>query len=246
MNTSRFFAHYYNNAEVNSIMIMDLDGNVLDVNRAFTANFGYSNDDIQGENFSLLFNEPDKETGKPQLELDTVAAKGQFHDSNYIMNKEGEAIWCTGEALLVESEEGEKYIVKDVVNLQAKKQVQLFLNDTEELLEHIFLYSKEVPMMILDGRLKIQRVNAAFLRLFELKEAPAEESRIAEIPHPFWENEEILTELRQMLVKNTPLKAREFVINTQTGEKKAIRLNSKIINRRYGLNRTIFVIIEEV
>src|SRR4028119_2400448 len=100
MNTSGFFAHYYNNAEVNCIMIMDLDGNVLDVNRAFTANFGYSNEDIRGENFSLLFNEFDKEKGKPQLELDTVAAKGQSHDEAYLMNKEGEPIWCTGEALL--------------------------------------------------------------------------------------------------------------------------------------------------
>lgn len=101
MNTSRFFAHYYNNAEVNAIMITDLDGNVLDVNRAFTANFGYSNDDIRRKNFSFLFNESDKEKGKPQLELDTVAAKGQSHEKNYVMNKEGEPIWCTGEALLV-------------------------------------------------------------------------------------------------------------------------------------------------
>ena len=54
MNTSGFFAHYYNNAEVNAIMIMDLDGNVLDVNRAFTANFGYSNDDIRKSNASVI------------------------------------------------------------------------------------------------------------------------------------------------------------------------------------------------
>ena len=74
---------------------MDLQGNVLDVNRAFTANFGYSNEDIRGENFSLLFNEADKEQGRPQLELDTVTAKGQSHDETYLMNKEGEGMWYT-------------------------------------------------------------------------------------------------------------------------------------------------------
>ncbi len=246
MNTSGFFAHYYNNAEVNSIMIMDLAGMVLDVNKSFTANFGYSNEDIQGKHFSLLFNESDKEKGIPHMELTTVAAKGQSHDETYIMNKEGEAIWCTGEALLVEGDDVEKYIVKDVVNLQAKKQVQLFLNDTEELLEHIFHYSKEVPMMILDGSLKIQRVNAAFLRLFEIKEAPAEKSRIADLPQPFWNDEGIQNDLRQMLVKNKPLKERQLVFDTQADERKTILLSSKIITRPPGLGRTIFIIIEEV
>src|SRR5688572_19393980 len=191
MNTARFFDFYYKNAKVNAIMIMDPDGIVLDVNKSFTSNFGYSNDDIRGKNFNLLFNESDRNKGVPQQELATVAAKGQAHDENYIINKEGEAIWCTGEAMLVEGGDGENYIVKDIINLQSKKQVQLFLNDTEELLERIFHSSKEVPMMILDGSLKVQRANAAFLRLFEMKEAPAKGSRLADLSHPFWNDEAV-------------------------------------------------------
>lgn len=246
MNTSGFFDLYYNNAEVNSILIMNCEGTMLDVNKSFTVNFGYSNDDIRGKNFSLLYNDRDKEKGKPQLEVETVVARGQSHDENYLMNKEGEAIWCTGEALLVEGEEGDNYIVKDIINLQAKKQVQLFLNDTEELLERIFHSSKEVPMMILDGSLKIQKVNDAFLQLFGMKEVPQKDGRIADLPHPFWKEEGIRNELRQIMVNNVALKDWEFSIVTQTEEIKKLRLSSKIIDRRAGLGRNLFIIIDEV
>ena len=245
MNTTRFFAHYYNNAQINSILIMDQQGNVLGVNKSFTNHFGFRNEDIQGKNFSLLFTESDQEKGKPQIELATVAAKGQANDENYVINKDGEAIWCMGESMLVEGNEGESYIVKDIVNLQAKKQVQLFLIDTEELLERIFYSSKEVPMMILDGSLKIQMVNAAFLRLFEMNEAPAQGGRIADLPHPFWSEEKLQSDLRQVLVKNVPLKGREFVFRTQAGETKSLLLSSKIINRRSGIGRNLFLLIDE-
>jgi PAS domain S-box-containing protein len=246
MNTVNFFEPYYNNAEVNSIVIMDLDGTVLDVNKSFTINFGYSNEDIKGKNFCVLFNPSDKENGKPELELTIVASKGQAHDENYIINKEGESIWCTGESLLVEGEEGKKYIVKDIINLQSKKLVQLFLNDTEELLERIFHSSKEVAMIILDGSLKIQKVNGAFLQLFDINAVPAKESRLADLPHPFWNEEGIRNELRHILVRNSSLKNREFFITTQTGEKKALRLSSKIVDRQAGLGRHLFLIIDEI
>jgi hypothetical protein len=90
--------------------------------------------------------------------------------------------------------------------------VQLFLNDTEELLERIFHSLKDVAMMILDGSLKIQKVNAAFLKLFDLKETPAIESSLADLPNSFWNGEGIRNELRQTLVSNLLLKDREFEI----------------------------------
>ena len=242
MNTSNFFNHYFNNAEVNSILIMDTEGKMLDVNKAFTTNFGYSNNDIRGKNFSLLYTEQDKR--KPQEELRVVVEKGQAHDEAYILNKEGQRVWCTGEAILVKTEGGEEYIVKDIINLQSKKQVQLFLQDTEELLDRIFTSSQEVPMMILDGSLKIQKVNAAFFRLFEIKETPEPGSRVADLPHPFWNNEVIKNELRQVLVNNQPLRDREFLLD-MGGNVKTIKMSTKIIDRRSGLGRTLFLIMEE-
>src|SRR5215203_3404860 len=183
METGFFFESYYNNAEVNSILIMDSDGIVLDVNKSFTNNFGYTNQEIRGKNFSILFNESDRLKNTPVLELKTVISKGQAHDENYIVNKRGHSIWCTGESILIKGKDGEKYIVKDVVNLQAKKQLQLFLTETEELLERIFETSNDVPMIELDGSLKIQKVNKALLDLYEIEDSPVTGSRLSDLNH---------------------------------------------------------------
>src|SRR5215204_2336259 len=124
METAYFFESYFNNAEVNSILIMDSDGFVLDVNKSFTTNFGYTSEEIKGKNFSILFNESDRLKNKPLFELRAVLSKGQAHDENYIVNKNGHSIWCTGESILINGKQGEKYIVKDVVNLEGRKHLQ--------------------------------------------------------------------------------------------------------------------------
>jgi len=67
------------------------------------------------------------------------------------MHKDEMPLWSTGESLLVMGLNDDKYIVKDIVNLQSKKQFELFLRETAELLERVFESSKEISIMILDG-----------------------------------------------------------------------------------------------
>jgi PAS domain S-box-containing protein len=246
MDTAPFFEYYYNNAEVNSILILDSNGVVLDINQAFSNNFGYKKEDIKGKDFTLLFIPRDKEKGSPQHELETVLSKGQAHDENYIVNKSGHAIWCTGESTLAVGKDGKKYIIKDIINLQARKQLQLFLKDTDELLERIFESSKDIPMMIMDGSMKIQKVNGAFLQLFEIEEAPLSGSRLSDLHHPFWIGEDIKTEVRKILVENQALVEKEFLFHTKAGEQKSIRIDTKIIERPSNIGRQVFIIFEDV
>jgi PAS domain S-box-containing protein len=148
---------------------MDCKGVIFDVNQAFTTNFGYSKNDLKGQSFNILFNEFDRKKKLPELELETVTASGQAQDENYVVDKEGLEVWALGESLLVSNEEGEKYIVKDIINLQAKKQLQLFLNETEELLERIFESTKDLSIMILDSRMKIIKANRASFTSLKFK-----------------------------------------------------------------------------
>jgi PAS domain S-box-containing protein len=245
MNTARFFDDYYNNAEVNALIVMDCDGTIRNVNNSFTNNFGYNNEEIAGRNFDILFTGADNEQNKPKLELEMVISNGQANDENYLVNKAGYAIWCTGEALLVTGEKGEKYIVKDIVNLQAKKHLQVFLRETEDLLERVFESSKDIPMMILDGSMKIQKVNTAFLDLFEIQDPPSDGSSISDLDHPFWNREDIKKELRKIIVNNEPIRSKEFLLQTKPGQRKTIRLDSKIIDGSSTVEKKIFIIMEE-
>jgi PAS domain S-box-containing protein len=225
---------------------MDCHGIVLDVNRAFTNNFGYNNEEIKGKNFSILYTQDDNNKNTPGLELETVLSKGQANDENYIINRDGHAVWCTGESMLVAPEEEEKYIVKDIVNLQARKQLQLFLRGTEDMLQRIFESSKDIPMMILDGGMKVIKANAAFLKLFEIEQSPESGSRLSDLHHPFWDSEEIKNEVRKMLVTNEPIKQKEFLLTTKSNDRKVIVIDSKIIDKHSNKGREIFIILEDV
>lgn len=65
MDTATFFEYYFNNAEVNSILIMDRNGIILDLNRSFTNNFQYTREDLKGKSFEILFIKKDNDANKP-------------------------------------------------------------------------------------------------------------------------------------------------------------------------------------
>src|SRR6476619_3418991 len=100
------------------MLIMDCDGTILNVNKSFTKNYGYTTEDLEGRYFDLLYNERDKEEGKPQTELETVLKLRQSNDENFIMNKNGIPVWSSGETILVDGGDGKQYLVKDIINLQ--------------------------------------------------------------------------------------------------------------------------------
>jgi len=246
MKTDTFFNAYYNNAKTNSILIMNCEGVILDVNHAFTNNYGYNNEDVRGQNFSILFNANDRQNKLPELELLTVAAKGQANDENYVINKQGQPVLSLGESILVSDSEGVYFIVKDIVNLQAKRHIDFFLTETEELLERIYESSKDMPMIILDGSLKVLKANKPFLDLFEIAEEPIKGSRLANLSHSFWENGDMRREISSIIINNLPLRNRKFVLKTKAGGKKLLRFNSRIIESKTAMQRKIFITIEDL
>ena len=245
MDTARFFDDYFNNAAVNAILVMDPYGIVLDANQSFIKNFGYEKDEIKGKHFKILFNHLDQTLRKPEKEVETVLSTGQANDENYIVHKNGHEIWCTGETILVKAADGQSYLVKDIINLQAKKQLQLFLSATEELLQRIFDSSGEIPMMILDGSMKVQKVNQAFVDLFEIGGMPDAGSRLSDINHTFWQQQSIKKELSSIIVTNQPLRRKEFMFTTKSGETKLVMIDSKIIDNLQN-GKTVFLIIEDI
>jgi PAS domain S-box-containing protein len=246
MDTTKFFHAYFTQAQVNSILIMNTLGIILDLNPAFTMNYGYTVQDLLGQNFSLLFTEQDKADNKPQLELQNVRSNGQSNDDNFVVSKGGLWSWSAGESVLISSSEREKFIIKNIINLQSRKYLKLLLMESEELLGRAFEDSLNIPMIVLDGSMKIVKVNQSFLGLFEMIEAPSEGSSLSSLDHPFWKNKEVKEEVRSIIVTHLPLKNKEFVLEMKSGEKKLVRLNSRIIDRGAGRGRKAFIMVDEV
>jgi PAS domain S-box-containing protein len=246
MDTSVFFEHYYRNAEVNSIFIMNTEGTILDVNASFTRHFGFTNEFIQGQNFRMLFTESDREKGLPERELEQVIRTGQSDDENFILDRDGHPVWCIGESMLVVPENGAPFIVKDVVNLHHRRQtLQQFFTESDQLLEIVFESPKGLPMMVLNTSLKVEKANAPFLQLFELENSPREGSNLRSLNHPFWATEEIRQELSRIIIAHRPLN-KVFTLVTRSGMHKTLRLKSKLTEHTRDAAAKIFILIEEV
>lgn len=243
---TEFFATYYLNAQVNCLLVMDTQGMIQDVNPSFTNHFQYTATDLKGKYFGVLFNEKDRQDKKPEKELEKLGMQGQAHDENYILNKSGKEIWCTGEAILVNSSTSKQYIVKDIINLNSKKELQLFLVETEELLERLFDVSNDIPMMILRWNLKVDKVNRAFLDMFEISSFPEPGIRFIDIDHVFWKSEDTRQSILDVLVSDVALKNREFSFQLKNGVQRFINVNSKIIDPRDSSGKRIFLLFEEI
>lgn len=243
MNKANFFEKYFTNAVVNSIIIMDCDGTIEDYNQAFVKNFGYNKQELLGKNFSVLFSDDSNKKNLPEQELANVIRTGQAHDENYLLNKNKEKVWCIGEAILVENENGDKYIIKDFLDLQNRKQIDLFLANAEQLLESLFTMPDAAPMMILDSSMKIQRVNQSFLRLFELSSVEIN-SNLHSLGLSVKESAALRSIISNMIVTNKSFIDQEFSFTTKWGIEKVMILTSKIIYSQSSFSREVFIIFK--
>jgi PAS domain S-box-containing protein len=138
---SSFFDHFIGNSQIASIFILDKTGKILDISKGVERSYGYSSDDLIGENFSIIFTDEDKNAQKPEIELSTVLKKGSASDFNYIVHKNGTLIWTQGESVFVKNEAGEAYVVKNVYDINQEKLLTESLANTEKnqnILSEIF------------------------------------------------------------------------------------------------------------
>ncbi|HYC27282.1 MAG TPA: PAS domain-containing protein, partial [Chitinophagaceae bacterium] len=132
------FASLFKNGKVNCILILDEHGRILHANEAFKTTFGFSDADIAGKHFRMLFTEQDQRALRPEMELSLVKKQGFSTDQNYTMHKNGQPIWVSGESVWVENSEEGNCIVKLIQNIHAQKLQEKFLKETNEFSHTIF------------------------------------------------------------------------------------------------------------
>ena len=104
------------------MLLLDKVGTILEINEAFTNFFGFTEGDIIGNNFSTLFTETDMAAGVPEKEIETVLLNGQAADNNFLVGKDKNLTWVSGESILiVENPDGTGNILKIIQNINAQK-----------------------------------------------------------------------------------------------------------------------------
>jgi PAS domain S-box-containing protein len=77
-----------------AIVMLDPDGCVASWNTGAQRIKGYSADEILGRHFSTFYPEDDVAAGKPQHDLDDVAATGRHEDEGWRIRKDGSMFWA--------------------------------------------------------------------------------------------------------------------------------------------------------
>ncbi|HVX25392.1 MAG TPA: PAS domain S-box protein [Parafilimonas sp.] len=244
MDTSGFFETFFNNAKYNGIFIMNTDGNIISINEAFHLRFGYSHDELVGKNFSVLFTEKDRSIKRPERELQNVLAEGSANDENYLLHRDGNKLWVTGESVLIKNDDDSTYIVKVVHNIHAQKQLERFLLQSHEFIDSIFDSITESALLMLDSSLKVLKANHAFIEMFNLKHPPVEGSRLSDIDNEFWQRADVKQEIVNFITSGDNNKGKIFKIEEQNGEIRTIRLHGKVLEGTKTIEKKLLIMIK--
>lgn len=223
---------------------MDTTGTILEVNQAFLSSFGYQEDDILQEHLRILFTDEDRKMNKPEREVEKANVEGSCSDDNYLIQKSGKPVWVNGESILVTGDNNVSFIIKIIHNIEAQKQLERFLLDSNDFIETILESITDRGMMILDSSIKVVKVNSKLLEIFGLQKYPDTGSRISTLDHPFWHSNEIKQVLRNIMVRDEPIGNMPMEYQDANGDRKYIELTSKFLQARNAEKRLLLVIKE--
>src|ERR687897_1026429 len=89
-----------------AIFMTDADGRVSTWNEGAARVFGYKQEEILGEDGSILFTPEDRESGSPERELEKARTEGRAEDERWHMRKDGSRFWASGFVRPMLDEEG--------------------------------------------------------------------------------------------------------------------------------------------
>ena len=179
-----FFETLFNKTEENNIMLLDRQGKIIVVNKAFTKAFGYSRKDLIGKNFAMLFTEEDKKNGRPKKEVAKVIETGQCSDNNYLVKKNKAVVWVSGEAVLVKNETGANCILKIIQDINLQKKNEKSALEFSSFNENI-LASIDDVVIVLDDKMNVLKRNHAFNSLFKNPDAGKRVKNFKDLIKPY-------------------------------------------------------------
>ena len=235
-----FFESFFNNAVENNILLMDSHGKVITINKAFTDCFGYKPDDLKGKNVALLFTEADQKKGKHEKEIAQALTSGQASDDNYLVKKNKELVWVSGESVLVKNDDGNICILKIIQNINREKLNEKSVLQFSNLNEHILTAIDDI-VIVMDSQLNILKTNRAFDSLFN---QPYQKivSNFEELIRPYDPYEILISRIKNTAKNKTAFMHETLEIETASGEKRFYDFNcSPLIHAEDG-NRLLLVI----
>jgi PAS domain S-box-containing protein len=213
-----FFDALFINSKLNAIIIMDANGRIITVNDAFTDCFDYQQHEVAGQHFSMLFTSADRADHLPEKEIARAKAGGQASDKNYLVAKNGQQIWVTGETVLVDNEEGAPYLLKVIQDINDQKASELSLARSNNFNESI-LTSIEDVVIVLDEHMNIMKANPAFNRLFKYERVEKALAGFRDFIRPYDIHDQLAGKIHGVITTREPFTDMQMEIKTPLGDR---------------------------
>lgn len=162
---SFYLASFFERSQMNSLILMDKEGTIIKVNPGFEKAFGFTELDLSGRNFSMLYTENDRDKGLPKKELEKVLASGQANDKNFLLSKHRGPVWVNGESVLLTAESKEPCILKVIQDIHIEKESEYIIEKINKFNENILMSITDV-VFVIDESLRVIKYNTALKKTF--------------------------------------------------------------------------------
>ena len=239
------------NIRDHSIFMMDIDGNVTTWNAEAERIIGYTESEILGQNFSVIFTQEDLQGGLPQKELGLATTNGRAEDERWHLRKNGSRFWALGIVTPMYDSHGTitgfSKILRDMTD---RKQAEAALQESEVRYRRLFQTAKD-GILILDAETgKVLDANPFMTALLGYSHDEFVKKELWEIGlfQDIKENRSAYRELQEkgyVRYEHLPLEARngqkvdvEFVSNVYTeNDRRVVQCNIRDITERCRLER---------
>jgi PAS domain S-box-containing protein len=241
-----YFETLFNNAQENIIIILNREGTVIEINTAFTRCFGYGSDDIIGKNFSVLYTPEDQEKQLPEKELDTVLKKGRSSDNNYLVHKNKNVTWVSGESVIAKNKSGDIHILKIIQDIHSQKTAENNLRSLNDFNDRI-LASIDDIIIVLDGEMKIIKANKAFDKVLNYNKPGTESLNFADVIKPYDIENRLLANLQNTITTRKGFLNNVIELETASGDKRIYDVNTAPMpGSNSSDSKNILVVIHDI
>jgi PAS domain S-box-containing protein len=159
------FTSLVKNIRDHSIFTLTPEGIITSWNHEAEQILGYSEAEVLGEHFSIVFTKDDRQAGVPEQELSQAIVEGRAEDERWHLRKGGERFWALGIVTPTRDTHGNhtgfSKILRDMTD---RKQAEENERQAHTLLEAL-LANAPIGIAYLDRDLRFVTVNACLARM---------------------------------------------------------------------------------
>jgi len=187
-----------------AIVMLDPEGRVVSWNTGAQRIKGDNAEEIVGQHFSRFYSSEDATSGKPQSDLDVVAAKGRFEDEGWRIRKDGSTFWANEVFTAIRDQLGNlRGFAKLTRDLTERRQVEAALTNAKATAEKANLAKSDfLSSMSHELRSPLNAI-LGFAQLMESDApppTPAQKASIEQILHAGWYLLELINEILDLAI----------------------------------------------